>query len=83
VFDEFIREVEALDGRVQIPIEFPLDEKGYFDRKCPDKECEATFKFIFDYWRDKVPDNAARCHKCGRRDDSSAFNTADQQQYVE
>ena len=56
MFDEFIRELDqlGLSQGVKVPIDLPLDDKGYFDRKCPHVECRADFKVLFD-------DCATRC----------------------
>lgn len=85
VFDEFTRELRGLklDQGVQIPIDMPLDDNGYFDRECPHSECGASFKVLFDDWRDKVPGAAAFCPKCGVRDDPTQFNTEPQSRYIQ
>jgi hypothetical protein len=61
----------------------PIDEKGYFDRRCPHPECGAGFKVIFDDWRDKVPNEAAFCPKCGERNEPSNFNTPAQAEFIQ
>ena len=85
VFDEFVRELGCLELEqgVQVPIDIPLDDKGYIDRECPHSECGELFKVLFDDWRDKVPDVAAFCPKCGARDDPSQFNTETQSKYIQ
>ena len=54
MFHEFIRELWRLEQRVSVPIDMPLDEKGYFDRRCPHQECHSEFKVLFEDWREKV-----------------------------
>ena len=85
MFDEFTRELRRLklDQGVQIPIGMPVDDKGYFDRECPHKECGAFFKVLFDDWHDKVPDAAAYCPKCGIKEDPAEFNTEWQRSYTQ
>jgi hypothetical protein len=83
LFDEFIREIRKLEQTVQVPIDMPLDEKGYFDRTCPNSECGAEFKVLFEDWRDKVPDEQAACPKCGERAEPTSFNTSWQQDYIQ
>ena len=31
-----------------IPIQLVSDEKGYFDRECPNEECRYTFKILMN-----------------------------------
>ena len=85
MFDRFTRELRGLELNqgVQIPIDMPLDDKGYFDRECPSKECGASFKVLFDDWLDKVPDVAAYCPKCGANEDPTEFNTEWQERYIQ
>lgn len=83
MFDEFIRELKRFEQPVSVPIDMPLDEKGYFDRKCPHRECHADFKVLFQDWREKVPDEFAVCPKCGERSEPTEFNTPWQQEYIE
>ena len=82
MFDEFIRELRRLEQPVSVAIDMPLDEKGYFDRRCPHRECHSDFKVLFEDWREKVPDEFAVCPKCGQKSDPSDFNTPWQQQYI-
>jgi uncharacterized Zn finger protein (UPF0148 family) len=85
MFDEFIKELNrlGLGQGVQVPIELPLDDKAYLDRRCPHVECCADFKVLFDDWRDKVPEQAAYCPKCGAKEEPSEFNTDWQNRYIQ
>jgi rubrerythrin len=85
VFDEFIREIKRLDIKrgVKIPIHLPLDDKAYLDRRCPHHECSADFKVLFADWREKVPNEAASCPKCGKRTKPDKFNTPAQRRYIQ
>lgn len=84
MFENFSRELRRLnlDRGVRIPIKLPLDDKGYFGRRCPHRECGSDFKVLFDDWRDKVPDEAAFCPKCGVRSQPEEFNTAAQRRHI-
>lgn len=84
MFEEFTRELRrlGLERGVRIPIDLPLDEKGYLDRRCPHRECRADFKVLFDDWRDKVPDDFAFCPKCGERAEPTEFHTAWQKKHI-
>jgi len=48
-----------------IPITFRSDEKGYFDRECPNENCLYTFKVYMPDWETKIGTNDAHCPMCG------------------
>lgn len=83
MFDEFIREIKKLEQPVSVPIDLPLDDRGYLDRSCPTRDCRSEFKVQFDDWRDKVPEDYAVCPKCGCRKEPSEFNTEWQNKYID
>lgn len=35
---------------ISIPVEFTSDEKGYYDRQCPNDKCEFVFKIYMEDW---------------------------------
>jgi len=76
------RELRNLERRVRVPIELSLDDERYLDRACPNPECGAAFKVLFDDWRDKVPDNRAYCPICGFMAQASEWNTPEQQEQI-
>lgn len=82
MFDETIQRLEELEGGVQVPIQMPLDDKGYFDRQCPSEECRAEFKVLFDDWRDKVRDEVVFCPICRQESPSTEWNTEAQTEYI-
>jgi len=82
MFDEIKRELRRLEHPVSVPIDIPLDEKGYFDRRCPHKECGSDFKVLFDDWKHKVPNEFAFCPKCHEKSEPSGFNTSLQKKYI-
>jgi len=63
---------------MEIPITFHSDEKGYFDRECPNENCLYTFKIHMDDWREKVSDEAVHCPMCGHIDTSDKWWTQKQ-----
>lgn len=83
MFDDVIRELRRLEGGVKVPIELHLDDDGYLDRLCPNAECKANFKVLFDDWRDKVRDEIVYCAICRFEDESCEWNTPEQQAHVE
>ncbi|MEZ4530530.1 MAG: hypothetical protein R2855_05805 [Thermomicrobiales bacterium] len=66
--------------RIEVPIE--LDDKGYWDRKCPDDECGRPFKVLFAHWKEKVPEAIAYCPFCRVEAEPQAFNTDELAEYV-
>jgi len=50
---------------MEIEIQLQADEKGYFDRECPNENCLFTFKINTEDWKEKVSDEEVHCPKCG------------------
>lgn len=48
-----------------LPITIQSDEKGYFDRECPNANCLYTFKVYMPDWENKIGTNNAHCPLCG------------------
>lgn len=61
-----------------IPITIQSDEKGYFDRECPNEECLFQFKIKLSDWKEKVSDEAVYCPMCGYVADSDKWWTQEQ-----
>lgn len=60
---------------IEIPVTFNSDEKGYFDRECPNENCLFTFKVFMDDWKEKVSDEEVHCPMCGHVDTSDKWWT--------
>src|SRR5437764_1259687 len=82
MFDKLLRELKKLEHGVKVPIQIPLDEKGYMDRQCPSVECQAEFKVLFEDWRDKVRDEVVFCPLCRFEAKSTEWNTKAQQEHI-
>ena len=41
---------------MEIPITIHSDEKGYFDRECPNENCLYTFKINMQDWKEILKD---------------------------
>ncbi len=54
------------------------DNKGYFDRQCPNKECEFVFKVMIEDWKNKIIDDFVYCPRCGYKDTSDRWYTHEQ-----
>lgn len=63
---------------ISIPITIHSDEKGYFDRECPNEDCRYTFKILMKDWEEKVSDDEIHCPMCGHVDTSDKWWTQDQ-----
>jgi len=63
---------------INIPITFNSDEKGYFDRECPNENCLFTFKVHMEDWKEKVSDEEVHCPMCGHVDTSDKWWTQQQ-----
>lgn len=62
---------------IEIPITFHSDEKGYFDRECPNGNCLFTFKVYVQDWDEKMT-NEVHCPMCGHIDNSDNWWTQQQ-----
>jgi hypothetical protein len=83
MFDKLLRELKKLERGVKVPIQIPLDEKGYMDRQCPSEECQAEFKVLYEDWRDKVRDEVVFCPICRIESPSTEWNTESQQEHIQ
>ena len=61
-----------------IPVTLRSDEKGYFDRECPNEDCQYTFKVLMKDWEEKVSAEEVHCPLCGHVADSDKWWTQDQ-----
>ena len=63
---------------VNIPMTFESDEKGYFDRQCPNENCLFEFKILMKDWKEKVSDEEVHCPMCGHVAPSKSWYTEEQ-----
>lgn len=63
---------------MEIPITIHSDEKGYFDRECPNENCLYTFKINMQDWKEKVSDDEVHCPMCGHIDTADKWWTQEQ-----
>ena len=82
MFDDLLRQLERIPKSQRVPIRLALDDESYLDRRCPAEECGATFKVLFEDWREKVPDERAWCAICGEVAGPPTFNTPDQERQI-
>lgn len=81
MFEGIEREIQRLGASFEIPIDLPLDQDGFLDRRCPETRCHQDFKVSFDDWRDKVSD-VAFCPLCGKKAEPMCWNTQRQDRYI-
>lgn len=85
MFDNLLRELEKIKrngGKMTVPIQIPLDEDGYFDRRCPSDACQACFKVLMEDWKNKVSDDRVFCPTCREEAKSTEWNTPGQSEYI-
>lgn len=63
---------------MELSVTINSDEKGYFDRECPNEECLYHFKIHMDDWENKVSDDEVYCPMCGHCDTSDKWWTQEQ-----
>lgn len=63
---------------ISIPVTIQSDEKGYFDRECPNENCLYAFKIKMRDWEEKVSDEKVHCPMCGHVDTSDKWWTQQQ-----
>ena len=49
------------------------DEKGYFDRECPNENCQHTFKICMEDWKEKVSDEERYVVACWKAPSATLF----------
>lgn len=62
----------------KIPITLMSDNKGYFDRECPNSNCLYVFKIHMKDWENKISDDEVHCPMCGHVDTSDKWWTQEQ-----
>ncbi len=82
MFDELLRELRRMPKSFKVPVDLPIDEKGYLDRRCSMQECRSYFKVLETDWLIKVKDKAAFCPRCGGPSPADTFNTDAQKRYI-
>lgn len=82
MFEEIMRETRKLETPRRMKISVPLDEKGYYDRECPSKECGGAFKVHFDDWGLKVSETRAYCPFCRHEAPSDQWHTPAQAEHI-
>jgi uncharacterized Zn finger protein (UPF0148 family) len=85
MFDNILRELERIKeggGTISVPVQIPIDNDGYFDRRCPSGACQSDFKILFEDWKNKVSDAQVFCPICREEAEAVEWNTPDQVEYI-
>jgi uncharacterized Zn finger protein (UPF0148 family) len=82
MFDNIIQELKKLEQGIPVSISIPIDNDGYFDRRCPSQGCLADFKVLMEDWKHKVSDAQVFCPVCREEAKSTEWNTPEQQEYI-
>jgi uncharacterized Zn finger protein (UPF0148 family) len=85
MFDNTLRELKKMEGsggKVSVPIQIPIDNDGYFDRRCPSDVCQADFKVLLEDWKQKVSDAQVFCPICREEAKATEWNTPEQREYI-
>lgn len=67
---------------LNINFTFEPDDKGYFDRECPNENCLHQFKINMSDWNEKLSDGEIHCPICGHIDTSEKWWTQSQLDYM-
>lgn len=55
-----------MNDSYQMPIQIQSDEKGFYDRECPNEDCLYTFKVDLSDWEEKIAGGDMHCPRCGQ-----------------
>jgi uncharacterized Zn finger protein (UPF0148 family) len=82
MFDDVIKELKRVERGIKVPISLPLDDEGYFDRRCASAPCHAEFKVLYEDWKSKVTDEQVFCPICRYEAPATEWNTSEQDKYI-
>src|SRR5713101_6324492 len=82
MFDNIIQELKKLERGIPVSVSVPIDNDGYFDRRCPSEACQADFKVQMEDWKQKVSDAQVFCPVCREEAKSTEWNTSEQYEYI-
>ncbi len=82
MFDNIIQELKKLERGIPVSVSVPIDNDGYFDRRCPSEACQADFKVLMEDWKHKVSDDQVFCPICREKAKATEWNTPEQLEYI-
>jgi len=78
MFDELLRELKRMDGTHTVSVPIHADAEGYFDKECPNDECQSGFKIFAEDWRNIVRDEEMFCPFCRHGAPADQWHTTEQ-----
>lgn len=82
MFEETLRALRSLDGKVTISVPVEADEKGFLDKECPSDDCTFAFKVNAEDWRALFRDEAVFCPRCRHEATANRWWTTEQVEHV-
>jgi hypothetical protein len=82
MFDNLLKELKRLE-QTKTEVSLPLDEEGYLDRECPNKECQFQFKIHVEDWRNIVRDEEVFCPMCRHVAPAKSWFTTEQVEKID
>ncbi|SDD49243.1 hypothetical protein [Belnapia rosea] len=64
VFEKLMRELQSMQGQVEVAVPLEADAEGFLDRECPAEQCLFTFKVHGDDWNSLVKEGEVFCPMC-------------------
>lgn len=74
MFEDILRELERLEGGMELKFDIELDEEGYIDKECPNEECMFQFKVLGQ----DLTDHEVFCPMCGKGGSAKSFFNTEQ-----
>lgn len=78
MFENIIRELEAMDRGETVSVPIQADERGYIDKECPSTECLFQFKVLEEDWNAKFRKQAVFCPRCAHEAPAKSWFTTEQ-----
>lgn len=67
MFEKMLRELQSMQGQIEVVVPLEADAEGYLDRECPAEACLFTFKVYGDDWHSLVKEAEVFCPMCRHR----------------
>ena len=78
MFSNTFQTLKELESGYEYSTQIELDEEGYIDKECPNKDCLSKFKVLAKDWEDKFSNDAVYCPYCGIKATSDQWYTTEQ-----